>query len=125
MVPMCEHQPPRLGVVISAGPPAASPGAGTPVDDQVRHAAFEARAAHTLDALPALARLPHRGELSARQIEIVSRAVAGERSGDIARSMFLSPSTVRNHLSAIYRKFGVHSQAELLATLLRATHRDE
>jgi len=34
--------------------------------------------------------------------------------------MFLSPSTIRNHLAAIYRKFGVHSQAELLAALLRA-----
>jgi DNA-binding CsgD family transcriptional regulator len=35
--------------------------------------------------------------------------------------MFLSATTVRNHLSMIYRKFDVHSQAELLATLLRTT----
>jgi len=120
MVRMCEHQPPRLGVVISAAPPAASDLPRSPIGDQVRHAALEARAAHTLDALPALARLPHGSELSARQIEIVSRLVAGQPSGEIARSMFLSPSTVRNHLAAIYRKFGVHSQAELLAALLRA-----
>ena len=33
--------------------------------------------------------------------------------------MYLSPSTVRNHLTAIYRKFGVHSQAALLAKLFR------
>jgi DNA-binding CsgD family transcriptional regulator len=31
--------------------------------------------------------------------------------------MYLSKSTVRNHLSVVYGKFGVHSQAELLAKL--------
>jgi DNA-binding CsgD family transcriptional regulator len=35
--------------------------------------------------------------------------------------MFLSATTVRNHLSMIYRKFHVHSQTELLAALLRTT----
>jgi PAS domain S-box-containing protein len=121
MVRMCGHQPPRLGVVISAGPTAATlDGPGSPLDEYVRHAALEARAVQTLDALPALARLPQGSELSARQTEIVARLVAGERPPEIARSMFLSPSTVRNHLASVYRKFGVHSQAELLAALLRA-----
>jgi DNA-binding CsgD family transcriptional regulator len=91
----------------------------------MRQCALEARAAQTLDALPALARLPHGSELSARQTEIVARLVAGQRPSEIARSMFLSPSTVRNHLVAIYRKFGVHSQAELLAALLRAVAQQE
>jgi DNA-binding CsgD family transcriptional regulator len=31
--------------------------------------------------------------------------------------MYLSPSTVRNHLSTIFRKLGVHSQAELIDRL--------
>jgi DNA-binding CsgD family transcriptional regulator len=65
--------------------------------------------------------LPLGSELSARQTEIVARLIAGDRVAEIARSMYLSPSTVRNHLVAIYRKFGVHSQAELLAALLRAS----
>jgi PAS domain S-box-containing protein len=121
LVRICEHQPPRLGVVISAGPAAATQdGSGGQLNEYVRQAALEARAVRTLDALPALARLPHGSELSARQTEIVARLVAGQRPAEIARSMFLSPSTVRNHLAAIYRKFGVHSQAELLAALLRA-----
>ena len=121
MVPICEHQPPRLGVVISAGPTAAKlDGPGSQLNECVNQAALEARAVRTLDALPALARLPHGSELSARQTEIVARLVAGQRPPDIANSMFLSPSTVRNHLAAIYRKFGVHSQAELLAALLRS-----
>jgi len=118
---LCEHQPPRLGVVVSAGPTALTlDSSGSQLNEHVRQAALEARAVQTLDALPALARLPHGSELSARQTEIVARMVAGQRPADIAHSMFLSPSTVRNHLAAIYRKFGVHSQAELLAALLRA-----
>jgi len=59
--------------------------------------------------------------LSTRQWEIVTRLVRGERIEDIAAALYLSPSTVRNHLTAIYRKFGVHSQAEFLAKLLRDT----
>jgi DNA-binding CsgD family transcriptional regulator len=122
IVPMCEHQPPRLGVVVSAGTPETAAGhSETRLDAQVLHCALEARASQTLDALPALAQLPQGSELSARQTEIVARLVAGERVNDIAHSMFLSPSTVRNHLAAIYRKFAVHSQAELLAALLRAS----
>jgi PAS domain S-box-containing protein len=121
MVRICEHQPPRLGVVISAGPTAATlDGPESQLNEYARQAALEARAVRTLDALPALARLPHGSELSARQTEIVARLVAGQRPADIASAMFLSPSTVRNHLATIYRKFGVHSQAELLAALLRA-----
>ena len=122
MVRMCEHQPPRMGVVISAGESATAAGRSTsPLDEQVRHSALEARAAQSLDALRPLARLPKGSELSARQTEIVALLVAGHRVPDIARLTFLSASTVRNHLAAIYRKFGVHSQAELLAVLLRAS----
>jgi DNA-binding NarL/FixJ family response regulator len=57
-------------------------------------------------------------DLSRRQLEILHRLLRGERVPTIARDLFLSRSTVRNHLSAIYRRLGVHSQAELLARLL-------
>jgi PAS domain S-box-containing protein len=125
LVPICEHEPPRLGIIISAGPSEASTGpSGMPLDEHARHATLEMQAMQVLDTLPALIRLPPGRELSARQTEIVARLVAGERPADVARSMFLSPSTVRNHLAAIYRKFGVHSEAELLATLLRNASTD-
>jgi PAS domain S-box-containing protein len=125
LVPMCGHQPPRLGVIISAGPSEASTGpSGMPLDEHARHAALEVEAMKALDTLPALTRLPQGRELSARQTEIVARLVAGQRPADVARSMFLSPSTVRNHLAAVYRKFDVHSEAELLATLLRSASSD-
>jgi DNA-binding NarL/FixJ family response regulator len=60
-------------------------------------------------------------QLSGRQREIVTRLLAGERVPQIAREMYLSPSTVRNHLSAVFRRFGVHSQVELIALLGRGT----
>jgi DNA-binding CsgD family transcriptional regulator len=53
-------------------------------------------------------------ELSPRQHDILQRLVAGQRTPAIARDLFLSQNTVRNHLSAIFRRFGVHSQSQLL-----------
>jgi PAS domain S-box-containing protein len=121
IIPICDHQPPRLGIVITSVAPApANRRSSNQLNEHLRQAAIEARAVQTLDAVPALAQLPPGNELSARQTEIVARLAAGERPADIARSMFLSPSTVRNHLTAVYRKFGVHSQAQLLAALFQA-----
>jgi PAS domain S-box-containing protein len=75
---------------------------GAGIVQQVRH-------------MPDLSGLPRINELSARQLEVLTRLLDGERVPEIATEMFISPSTVRNHLAAIYRKVGVHSQAELLA----------
>ena len=58
-------------------------------------------------------------DVSVRQLEIMRRLVAGERVPAIAAALKPSSSTVRNHLTAIFRRVGVHSQAELLALLLR------
>jgi DNA-binding NarL/FixJ family response regulator len=55
--------------------------------------------------------------LSAREIEVVTRLVAGDRVPTIARALFLSQSTVRNQLSSVFTKTGVHSQQELLDRL--------
>lgn len=55
--------------------------------------------------------------LTAKQLEIVTRLRRGERVSAIARSMYLAPSTVRNHLTAVFRKVGVNSQAELIEAL--------
>jgi len=65
--------------------------------------------------------VPATAELSPRQWEIASRLVQGDRVATIATEMYLSQSTVRNHLSAIFQKFGVHSQPELLALWRHST----
>jgi DNA-binding CsgD family transcriptional regulator len=55
-----------------------------------------------------------RTDLSARENEIARRLLAGQRVPTIARELFISASTVRNHLSGIFRRFGVHSQADFI-----------
>jgi len=59
-------------------------------------------------------------ELSPREREVLTMVLDGYRVSTIARALYLSPSTVRNHLSAIFRKFGVRSQAELVEELHHA-----
>jgi DNA-binding CsgD family transcriptional regulator len=66
---------------------------------------------------PTIPALPRLADLSQRQREILVCLVNGYRVPRIADELYLSPSTVRNHLSAIFKKFGVHSQDELLRSL--------
>jgi DNA-binding CsgD family transcriptional regulator len=74
---------------------------------------------HRFASVPNPDVFPQLRTLSPRQWEILRRLLNGERVPTIASALFLSPSTVRNHLSAIFGRFGVHSQAELLARLVR------
>ncbi len=55
--------------------------------------------------------------LSTRELQIVERLLSGDRVPAIARDLYLSPSTVRNHLSSVFRELGVSSQQELLDLL--------
>jgi DNA-binding CsgD family transcriptional regulator len=64
-----------------------------------------------------LASLPALDDLSPRQWDVLRRLLRGERVPGIARSLYVSPSTVRNHLTAIFAKVGVHSQGELIERL--------
>jgi DNA-binding NarL/FixJ family response regulator len=68
---------------------------------------------------------PTLDELPMRQREIVDLLLRGDRIPSIASSMFISASTVRNHLSHVFGAFGVHSQAELLALLRSGADGDQ
>jgi len=123
--PLCDHNPARFAVAMwvldtdrdteSAEQRAAR------LEDHLWRIALEIAAAGIGDA-PTSGEMwwgdPALRELSQRQLEILRRLLRGERVPTIAGELFLSQSTVRNHLSAIYRRLGVHSQAELLARLL-------
>jgi DNA-binding CsgD family transcriptional regulator len=52
--------------------------------------------------------------LTCRELDIVNRLVAGDRVPAIAAALFLSQSTVRNHLATVYQKLGVGRQQELV-----------
>ena len=52
--------------------------------------------------------------LSEREVEILRLAKRGLPNPQIAQSLHISPGTVRNYLSTIYRKMGVHSRHEAL-----------
>jgi DNA-binding NarL/FixJ family response regulator len=52
--------------------------------------------------------------LSEREAEILRLAKQGLPNPQIAEALHIAPGTVRNHLSAIYRKLGVHSRVEAL-----------
>ena len=74
---------------------------------------------HALDASVAAGvidqALPKGAErLSSRESEIVSRLLSGDRVPAIAQALFLSQSTVRNHLSTVFGKLRVSSQQELI-----------
>ena len=85
---------------------------------RLRRIGAEVRAAGLLDTagMPALQH-PELGQLSSRQWEVISRLLDGKRVPTIAKELFVSQSTVRNHLATIFQRFGVHSQAELLERL--------
>lgn len=68
-------------------------------------------------AAPVLADLPVLATLTSREWEVVGALADGARVATIARQLHVSPSTVRNHLSSVYRKLDVGSQAELLELL--------
>jgi DNA-binding CsgD family transcriptional regulator len=55
--------------------------------------------------------------LTRRERDVLALLLDGRRVASIARTLYLSEHTVRNHLKAIFRKLGAHSQAELLDRL--------
>lgn len=57
------------------------------------------------------------GGLGSRDLEIVTRLVAGDRVASIAKRLFLSEGTIRNHLSSVFGKLGVRTQQELIELL--------
>ena len=52
------------------------------------------------------------GPLSGREREVVELIAAGATNREIAERLYLSPHTVKEHTSAIYRKLGARNRAE-------------
>lgn len=55
---------------------------------------------------------PDAPSLTERESEILALIAAGATNREIAASLYLSPHTVKEHVSAVYRKLGVRNRAE-------------
>jgi PAS domain S-box-containing protein len=126
--PLCEHSPCRFALALWCVLPGedveSADDRATRLEGHLWRIAVEAQAAGINDSLSSSWRWsddPALRGLSRRQSEILRRLTRGERIAGIAGDLFVSQSTVRNHLAAIYRKVGVHSQSELLAWVMPAT----
>jgi PAS domain S-box-containing protein len=110
----------RLGFVLTREPTSSAPD-----DDRVAgleqhlwRIAVEVQAAGVTEGmhgLPDVAQIPGSEDLTTRQWQILTMLLRGDRVPGIARALYVSRSTVRSHLAAIFRKLDVHSQAELIA----------
>jgi PAS domain S-box-containing protein len=90
------------------------------LEDHLRRIAREVTASGVAAmgaGVPTALEVPALAQLTSREYEIVVRLVSGQRVPAIARHLFLSESTIRNHLTSAYRKLGVGSQGELIELL--------
>jgi two-component system response regulator DesR len=55
---------------------------------------------------------PQAAGLSAREREVLTLVATGATNNQIAAQLYLSPHTVKDHISSIFRKLGVRNRAE-------------
>jgi DNA-binding NarL/FixJ family response regulator len=60
---------------------------------------------------------PEIGDLTARGREILEMVVEGLSNAQIAGRLYLSESTIKQHLGAVYRKLGVRNRTEAAKTM--------
>ena len=64
-------------------------------------------------------RREHGSPLTPREVEVLELAADGNSRGGIARTLLVSPATVRTHFEHIYAKLGVHDRAAAVAQAMR------
>jgi two-component system response regulator DegU len=63
--------------------------------------------------------LPMAQRLTPREVEIVQMLANGASNIEVARKLFISSKTVKNHLAHIYSKLGVESRTQAVAKAVR------
>jgi DNA-binding NarL/FixJ family response regulator len=63
----------------------------------------------------ALMRVIQPAALSLRERQVLALALSGLSNAEIAERLYLSPSTVKTHISSAFRRLGVHSRREATA----------
>jgi DNA-binding NarL/FixJ family response regulator len=69
---------------------------------------------------PAAEPHPRLGDLTDREREVVAWVGTGRSNGEIAERLFLSPETVRTHVSRAMVKLGARDRAQLVVFALRS-----
>ena len=64
-------------------------------------------------------RRPGDGSLTDQETRVAAAVRRGASNREIAAELFLAPKTIEFHLGRIYRKLGVGSRSQLVATLAR------
>lgn len=59
------------------------------------------------------------GGLSARELEVLTLIARGRSNEEIARALFISPHTVKNHVSSIYRKLRLNDRTRAALAAIR------
>ncbi len=59
------------------------------------------------------------GDLSARELEVLTLIARGRSNEEIAQLLFISPHTVKNHVSSIYRKLRVRDRTQAALAAIR------
>lgn len=57
--------------------------------------------------------------LTKREREIFSKLIENKSTKEIARELFISEKTVRNHISNVMQKLGVNGRASAVVELIR------
>lgn len=57
--------------------------------------------------------------LTKREREIFSKLIENKSTREIARELFISEKTVRNHISNVMQKLGVNGRASAVVELIR------
>ena len=132
MLSYSEDEPLVTGAIPTARPATSSTGASSPrsssrASRRSRAARWSSRPAVTPAVFDALRRAPGPandereeglGSLTAREREVLNLLARGLSNRDIAEELVITNKTVKNHLSRIYEKIGVHSRAEAIALWL-------
>jgi DNA-binding NarL/FixJ family response regulator len=77
--------------------------------------AVRAAACGQCSAPAGLLRMTQPPALSLRERQVLALALAGLSNAEIAERLYLAPSTVKTHMSAAFRRLGVHSRREATA----------
>jgi DNA-binding NarL/FixJ family response regulator len=62
---------------------------------------------------------PVRHGLTGRELEVLRALATGASTAEVARELYVSPKTAKNHIAHIYAKLGVSSRTQAVAKALR------